>query len=119
MTYPVCSVGETLRYAAELYDVAASDEIDGVVDSVITKMGLASCVDTRNASLSGGQRRRLSIGIALLKQPTLLFLDEPTSGLVSRNYFTHCSRFEPTSWIGLSRANTFVSILSPGCCIGV
>jgi ABC-type multidrug transport system ATPase subunit len=46
-------------------------------------MGLTVCGDTRNARLSGGQMRRLSLGIALLKQPTMLFLDEPTTGLDS------------------------------------
>ena len=72
---------ETLLYAAELYEIAAKSDIAILVDEVISKMGLDVCKDTRCARLSGGQRRRLSIGIALLKQPTLLFLDEPTSGL--------------------------------------
>jgi ABC-type multidrug transport system ATPase subunit len=79
--WPYLTCRETLKYAAELYDVASKDDIDGVVDEIINKMGLNVCSDTRNARLSGGQRRRLSIGMALLKQPTLLFLDEPTSGL--------------------------------------
>jgi ABC-type multidrug transport system ATPase subunit len=62
--------------------VASAEDLDVIVDEIINKMGLVSCADTRNDRLSGGQRRRLSIGVALLKQPTLLFLDEPTSGLV-------------------------------------
>ena len=80
--WPYLSCRETLRYCAELYNVAAPDDLDAIVDEIISKMGLEVCADVRNASLSGGQRRRLSIGIALLKQPTCLFLDEPTSGLV-------------------------------------
>lgn len=79
--WPYLTLRETLRYCAELYDVADPADLDAVVQEIIVKMGLESCADTRNSSLSGGQRRRLSIGIALLKQPTLLFLDEPTSGL--------------------------------------
>ena len=79
--WPYLTCRETLRYAGELYDVASGKDLDLMIEEIIKKMGLVVCADTRNSDLSGGQRRRLSIGIALLKQPTLLFLDEPTSGL--------------------------------------
>lgn len=79
--FPYLTCRETLLYAAELYHVAPDATASAqIVDEIIDKMGLRICADTRNARLSGGQARRLSIGIALLKQPTLLFLDEPTSG---------------------------------------
>ena len=74
--WPYLTCRETMQAAAQLYQAPASE-----VDAIITKMGLDVCADVRNASLSGGQRRRLSIGLALLKQPTVLYLDEPTSGL--------------------------------------
>ena len=71
-------------YAASLFQVADTyAEMKLIVDETIKKMGLSVCADTRNARLSGGQQRRLSIGVALLKRPTLLFLDEPTSSLDS------------------------------------
>jgi ABC-type multidrug transport system ATPase subunit len=80
--WPYLTCRETLRYAAELYDVARAADLEPVLNEIIKKMGLTGCADTRNSDLSGGQKRRLSIGIALLKQPTLLFLDEPTSGMI-------------------------------------
>ena len=79
--WPYLTTREALTYAAELYNVADKADIPDVVSGIVKKMGLESCVDTRCARLSGGQKRRLSLAVALLKQPTLLFLDEPTSGL--------------------------------------
>jgi ABC-type multidrug transport system ATPase subunit len=72
---------ETLIYAAELYDIAFKTNIPVVVDDIIAKMGLDVCKNVKCGRLSGGQKRRLSIAIALLKQPAVIFLDEPTSGL--------------------------------------
>mmetsp|Transcript_5277 Transcript_5277/g.6906 ORF Transcript_5277/g.6906 Transcript_5277/m.6906 type:complete len:638 (-) Transcript_5277:161-2074(-) len=79
--WPYLTCRETLEYAAQLYHVVDQVEESALVNEVIEKMGLQICADTPNARLSGGQRRRLSIGTALVKQPVVLFLDEPTTGL--------------------------------------
>lgn len=71
--WPYLSCRETLTYAAELYEVAEKGEISDIVEEMIRKMGLNVCADTRCARLSGGQRRRLSIAIALLKQVSLTY----------------------------------------------
>jgi ABC-type multidrug transport system ATPase subunit len=72
---------ETLEFAADMYD--APDE---QVESIIDAFGLRDCQDTRvgNAFLkgmSGGQKKRLSLAVAMLKQPAVILMDEPTSGL--------------------------------------
>ncbi|CAJ1945545.1 unnamed protein product [Cylindrotheca closterium] len=80
------SCQETLMYAASL--LLGPGNHSAVVENVIDKMGLQSCKDTKVGNdfvqgLSGGQKRRLSIAIALLKKPAVIMLDEPTSGLDS------------------------------------
>src|SRR6187399_1346654 len=50
------------------------------VDEVIELVGLDEKRETRVRSLSGGQRRRLDLGLALVGDPELIFLDEPTTG---------------------------------------
>ncbi len=50
------------------------------VDEVIALVGLEEKADARVKSLSGGQKRRLDLGIALVGDPDLVFLDEPTTG---------------------------------------
>jgi len=50
------------------------------VGEVVDLVGLADKSDARVKSLSGGQKRRLDLGIALIGDPDLVFLDEPTTG---------------------------------------
>lgn len=73
--WPFLTARETLLFAAALFEVADDQSgLSQIVDGIIHKMGLDICADTRCARLSGGQARRLSIAVALLKQPTVLFL---------------------------------------------
>ncbi|KGN37973.1 ABC transporter ATP-binding protein [Knoellia subterranea] len=50
------------------------------IDEVIAAVGLEEKADVRIAGLSGGQRRRLDVGLGIVGRPELLFLDEPTTG---------------------------------------
>ncbi len=72
--YPVLTVRESLRVFAGYYAKPRDPE------EVIGIVGLAEKADSRVRSLSGGQQRRLDLGLALIGDPELIFLDEPTTG---------------------------------------
>lgn len=68
------TVRETLAMYAGYYEHPRS------VHETIALVGLAEKSDTRAGRLSGGQKRRLDVGLALIGDPDLIFLDEPTTG---------------------------------------
>jgi len=85
---PTLTVRETLRYSADLRlpaETTARQRVQ-IVEEVILELGLKDCADTRignsqHRGCSGGEKRRTSIGVQLLANPSVLFLDEPTTGL--------------------------------------
>ncbi len=85
------TVYQNLYYAAKLcFSDKPETEINALVMRVLEDLGLAETKDLRVGSplhktISGGQRKRLNIGLELLREPAVLFCDEPTSGLSSRD----------------------------------
>jgi ABC-type lipoprotein export system ATPase subunit len=89
------TVRETLLYTAKLRlpDAMALVRRGEIVDDVIEQLGLTKVQhskvgDESNRGVSGGEYRRLSIGIELVTSPSILILDEPTSGLSAADAFT-------------------------------
>src|SRR5829696_2078430 len=68
----------TVRETIELY--AGYYRTPRPVADTIEQVGLAEKAEARAGGLSGGQQRRLDVGLALIGDPDLLFLDEPTTG---------------------------------------
>jgi ABC-2 type transport system ATP-binding protein len=72
--FPTLTVLEHLRLFAGYYDRARP------VDEVVRLVGLEEKAESKVRTLSGGQKRRLDLGVALIGDPELIFLDEPTTG---------------------------------------
>lgn len=79
LVHQALRVESALTYSARLR--LADSQVKARVDQVLGALGLEERRRVRVGRLSGGQRKRVSIGVELLSSPGLLFLDEPTSGL--------------------------------------
>lgn len=72
------TVRENLNLVATLYDIP---DKQNAVASILQEFGLTEKENSQSKKLSGGQSRRLSIALAMITKPKVLFLDEPTLGL--------------------------------------
>uniref|UniRef100_A0A8C8JAC6 Cholesterol transporter ABCA5 n=1 Tax=Oncorhynchus tshawytscha TaxID=74940 RepID=A0A8C8JAC6_ONCTS len=103
--FDVLTVEEHLRIFAAIKGILPSD-IDNEVSKVLKDLDLEKIMDAQAKNLSGGQKRKLSVGIAILGDPkVILLLDEPTAGM------DPCSRHQVWSLLKSRRAGR-VTVLS-------
>ncbi|KAI3879708.1 hypothetical protein MKX03_014198 [Papaver bracteatum] len=94
LLFPMLTVEETLLFSAEfrLPRSFSRSKKMARIQTVIDELGLRDAAktfigDEGHRGISGGERRRVSIGVGIIHDPILLFLDEPTSGLDSSSAF--------------------------------
>jgi ABC-type multidrug transport system ATPase subunit len=92
MLAPSLTVRETLLFSANLRlpESVTRLEKQSIVDATLEELGISHIAHSRiggngKRGISGGEKRRVSIGIELVTSPSILLLDEPTSGLDSYN----------------------------------
>jgi ABC-2 type transport system ATP-binding protein len=85
--YNELTARENLAFFGKLYGLRGP-ELRGRVGEVLAAVALADRADERVSGFSGGMKRRLNLGVALVHRPQLLLLDEPTTGVdpQSRNH---------------------------------
>lgn len=106
--FPTATAREALEFSAKLRlpKNTTKAERETLVNDMINSLGLKRCENTMVGSelirgCSGGERKRVAIGVELVSNPTCLFLDEPTSGL--------------DSWSALNVVQILRAISATGC----
>lgn len=113
------TVFECLDYVARLKLPQLSKEERRVrVDRIIEQLDIAKIRDSLigtqfRRGISGGERRRVAIGIELVTSPSILFLDEPTSGLDGASAFTVMKTIVDLGKTGCSVICTIHQVLPP------
>ncbi|XP_028675904.1 ATP-binding cassette sub-family A member 5 isoform X2 [Erpetoichthys calabaricus] len=102
--FDVLTVEEHLRIFAAIKGIQPSDT-DEEVTKVLQSLDLQNIMDAQARNLSGGQKRKLSLAIAILGDPKVLLLDEPTAGM------DPCSRHQVWSLLK-SRKKEHVTVFS-------
>ncbi|XP_076931807.1 ABC transporter G family member 10-like [Bidens hawaiensis] len=115
--FPSLTVEETLMYSALLRLRCTRKEAADRVKILLNELGLDHVSSSRigegsNHGISGGERRRVSIGVELVHDPSVILIDEPTSGLDSNSAFGVVSLLKS---MAISRGKTIVlTIHQPG-----
>ncbi|XP_061886648.1 ATP-binding cassette sub-family A member 5 [Entelurus aequoreus] len=101
IVFDVLTVEEHLRMFAAIKGIPAAD-VDAEVSRVLKDLDLEKIMTAQAKNLSGGQKRKLSVGIAILGDPKILLLDEPTAGM------DPCSRRQVWSLLKSRRAGRVI-----------
>lgn len=100
---------EAIRFSAKLRlgRSLTDEQLDIMTQCMLHELGLAACADTIVGGplikgISGGERKRTSVGVELVVKPAMLFLDEPTSGLDSFSAVQLCQLLKKVARVGAS-----------------
>lgn len=78
--FPQLTAEQTLKFFALIKGIHKND-VDEVVNDTAENFGFSDFIKNRVSTLSGGNKRKLSVSLALLGDPRIIFLDEPTTGI--------------------------------------
>lgn len=114
--YPDLSALENLHFFGRLYGVRGK-ELEDRADEVLERVGLTSRRRDAVRTYSGGMKRRLNFGAALMHQPQVLILDEPTVGVdpQSRSHLLDCVRALAEDGVGVIYASHYMEEVEELC----
>ena len=114
--YPELSARENLEFFGKLYGLRGA-ELKTRCGEVLDQIGLSEQADRDSGHFSGGMKRRLNFGVALIHRPQLLILDEPTVGVdpQSRSYLLDCVRHEASRGMAVIYASHYMEEVSAIC----
>ena len=98
---------ELFSFSLQMTSTLSSAEVKARVTGLVTRLRLENCQDTLFGNkiikgLSGGEKKRTSIGYELITNPSLLLLDEPTSGLDSTTSYSICKLLKQEAERGMT-----------------
>ena len=114
--YPDLNAVENLQFFGRLYGLKGS-ELKRRADDILERIGLTDSAFRASGNYSGGMKRRLNFGIALMHEPSILILDEPTVGVdpQSRSHLLDCVRDQARSGVGIIYASHYMEEVQTIC----
>lgn len=114
--YPDLTARENLEFFGRLYGIRGRTLADRI-DRILSQIGLTQNAHSYGKTFSGGMKRRLNFGVALLHEPKLVILDEPTVGVdpQSRSHLLDCVRALSDDGVGVIYASHYMEEVEAIC----
>ena len=114
--YPDLTARENLNFFGRLYGIRGA-VLRERIDQILDQIGLTQNANSYGHTFSGGMKRRLNFGVALLHQPRFVILDEPTVGVdpQSRSHLLDCVRRLCDDGVGLIYASHYMEEVEALC----
>jgi ABC-2 type transport system ATP-binding protein len=114
--YDDLTARENIKFFGDLYGVRGA-ELKRRIERVLDLIGLQSHADQFVRTFSGGMKRRLNFGVALIHEPRLVILDEPTVGIdpQSRSHILECIRQLAAEGVGVIYASHYMEEVEAIC----
>ena len=107
---------ENLEFFGKIYGIRGT-ELEGRIEHVLAQVGLEFHADQFVRTFSGGMKRRLNFGVALIHEPRFVILDEPTVGIdpQSRSHILDCVRQLASGGVGVIYASHYMEEIEAIC----